>query len=75
MLDHADYTAPTRQRELDHTDHTDQESALKDLDHHERIDYLSHDLRKLLKTRVRIGITTRARKGVRRVLGKVQDAW
>ena len=24
--DHADYTAPTRQRELDHTDHTDEES-------------------------------------------------
>ena len=23
-LDDADYTAPTRQRELDHTDHTDQ---------------------------------------------------
>ena len=22
--DHADYTAPTRQRELDHTDHTDE---------------------------------------------------
>ena len=26
MLDHADYTAPTLQHELDHTDHTDQES-------------------------------------------------
>ena len=23
VLDHADYTAPTRQHELDHTDHTD----------------------------------------------------
>ena len=38
-VDDADYTAPTRQHELDHTDHTDhtdQEStvsALKDLDH------------------------------------------
>ena len=34
-IDHAGYTAPTRQHELDHTD---QEfiylSALKDLDHH-----------------------------------------
>ena len=35
VLDHAGYTAPTRQHELDHTDHTDQESfcALKNLDH------------------------------------------
>ena len=23
VLDHAEYTAPTRQHELDHTDHTD----------------------------------------------------
>ena len=45
MLGHADYTAPARQRELDHTDHTDNTdhtdhtdeestiSALKDLYH------------------------------------------
>ena len=37
LLDHADYTASTRQHELCHTDHTDQAyvyiSALKDLDH------------------------------------------
>ena len=26
VLDHAEYTAPTGQHELDHTDHTDQES-------------------------------------------------
>ena len=41
MLDHADYTAPTRQHELDHG--TDQElSALQDLDHGMRTDYLSY---------------------------------
>ena len=37
VLDHADYTAPTRQHELDRTDHTDQEFtylyALKSVDH------------------------------------------
>ena len=27
-LDHADYTGPNRQHELDHTDHTDQEIDL-----------------------------------------------
>ena len=36
MVDYLDFTTPTRQHELDHTDHTDQEyiylSALKDLD-------------------------------------------
>ena len=38
---HADYTAPTRQLELDHTDHTDQESICPgNLDHQVRI----HDL-------------------------------
>ena len=41
VLDHADYTAPTRQHELDHG--TDQElSALQDLDHGMRTDYLSY---------------------------------
>ena len=46
-VDDADYTAPTRQHELDHTDHTDhtdQEStvsALKDLEHQEGMYYLS----------------------------------
>ena len=39
VLDRADYTAATRQHELDHTDHTDQE---KDLDHEVGIDHTDH---------------------------------
>ena len=42
MLDHADFTARARQHELDHTDHTDQESmpCLEDLHHEVGIDGL-----------------------------------
>ena len=31
VLDHADYAGPTRQHELDHTNHTDQESIFTEL--------------------------------------------
>ena len=45
MRDHADCTAPTRQHELDPTDHTDHTdlSALKDVGHEVQIDDLDHD--------------------------------
>ena len=45
-LDHAGYTAPTRQHELDHTDHTDHTdqyiSSLKDQDQQARINHADH---------------------------------
>ena len=41
-VDRADYLAPARQRELDHTD--DGAICLKDLDHQVGVDYLSDDL-------------------------------
>ena len=31
MLNHADYTAPTRQHEVDHTDHTDHTDHLSEV--------------------------------------------
>ena len=45
MLDHADYTAPTRQHKLDHTDHTRSVidlPCLEDLDHNVGIDHTDH---------------------------------
>ena len=49
MLDHANYKAPTRRHELDHTDYTDRTDndfiylpCLADLEHDVRIDSLDH---------------------------------
>ena len=40
MVDHADYMAPTRQRELDRADQD--ASALKDVDHTDHTDHIDH---------------------------------
>ena len=56
-VDHEGYTAPTRQHELNHTDHTrsgiDDLSALKDLDHDLSVDYLS-DVCMVARTHARL---------------------
>ena len=44
MLNHADYTVPARQRELDHADQ-EPISALKDLHHDAEIDNTDHYVR------------------------------
>ena len=49
-LDHAGYTAPTRQHVLDHTDHTDHTDRTDHTDHREQestvsaLKYLHHEL-------------------------------